>query len=315
MAGVNTQVWCSLSQSSKGTCWLSPTWILKGLNVLGAHIGDWGKGEETPICSSKTLLAGYVTLCDISHQNAEEPTTHWEYICRLFQTPAHRTVQLPNDGYALSGWPLQPLSSNRLNGPPQSPLLLRFPPPRRQVLSSLSHSTSHPVLTTFRNLSCKAALLPLPLPLPLPPRATPASPLSPWKEAGSSVHVHNQPQIAGVCVMSSPALCSISCSKIPHGFLKLRKYPVRGPLPISVSTSEALLTCKYHPLFHGVADMGWHKTSLIPFKSLFFFTQAGDRWWGSVTEPSLLPFGYLDRCGWHLIWQCVFSVLGLQPIF
>lgn len=136
-----------------------------------------GEGErETPICSSKMPLAGYVTLCGTSHQNAEEPTTHREYICRLLQTPAHCTVQLPNEGYALSGRPLQPLSSNRLNGPSQSPFLLRFPPRRRQVLSSLSHSTSHPVHTTFRNLSCKAAILPLPLPLPLPPWATQASP-------------------------------------------------------------------------------------------------------------------------------------------
>lgn len=159
---------------------------------------------------------------------------------------------LPSAQYSSLMMALRPLSSNRLKWSSSKPLTAQFPLPRWQVLSS----TSHPVHTTYRNLWCEAALLPLPLPLPLPPWATPGSPLSPWKEAGSSVHVRNQPQIAGVCATSSPALCSISCSKIPHRFLQLRKYPVRGPLPVSVSTLEALLTREHHPLPYGVADMG-----------------------------------------------------------
>lgn len=97
-------------------------------------------------------------------------------------------------------------------------------------------------------------------------------PLSPWKEACSQSQVCVQHLLLPFALFHA--------AKHPHRFLELRKYPVRGPLPISVRTFEALVTCEHHPLPHGIADMGWHKTSLVPFKSLFSFTQAVDRWWG-----------------------------------
>lgn len=82
---------------------ISPTWTLKGLNVLGVHTGDCRKEEEIPVGSSKTDLLAI--LPSVTSDTKMLPTlpTHRECMLRVWQTPAHCTTRLSNKGHEPPG--------------------------------------------------------------------------------------------------------------------------------------------------------------------------------------------------------------------